>query len=252
MRENCRPKKRQPDTTRIASQVVRPVMGSVRSRFFTRLHAKTPIRPPKIPPNSFVQRILPVTPTRSTGCAQIPAIFMKTRNFGGRGEGYPRGVTRPVLAPRQSPVPTPAAEWARRPMAHKSVAPWLPPTANTFSSRGQRHDCELRPAAHPLRNPVRALARAQSAANIERHLLLADSIQYCRFDLLRFSIECQVRQHHRAGENRAHGIGEILARDRRGRAVYRLEHRGASGMDIAAGRHTESSLQRGGQVGNDV
>src|SRR5271166_2517698 len=89
MRENCRPKKRQPDTTRIASQVVRPVMGSVRSRFFTRLHAKTPIRPPKIPPNSFVQRILPVTPTRSTGCAQIPAIFMETRNFGGGGRGTP-------------------------------------------------------------------------------------------------------------------------------------------------------------------
>src|SRR5271165_4207545 len=101
MRENCRPKKRQPDTTRIASQVVRPVMGSVRSRFFTRLHAKTPIRPPKIPPNSFVQRILPVTPTRRAVAAQIAAILRKTRDVGGRVEVYPRGVTRPVLAPRQ-------------------------------------------------------------------------------------------------------------------------------------------------------
>src|SRR5271166_7154693 len=229
-------------------------MGSVRSRFFTHFHAKTPVQPPKIPPNSFVQRILPVTPTRSTGCAQNPAILMKTRNFGGRGEGYPGAVARPVLAPRQSPVPTSAAEWARRPTAHKSVAPWLPPTANTFSSRAQKHDCELnlRAAAHALRDPPCAVARAERAADIERHLLLADSIQYCRFDLLRFSIESQVRQHHRAGENRAHGIGEVLARDRRGRAVYRLEHRGASGMDIAAGRHAESSLQRGGEVGDDI
>src|SRR5271167_2025238 len=64
-------------------------MGHVRFRIFAHLPANTPVQPPKIPPNSFVKRNLPLTPTRSRICAQNPAIFMKTRNFGGRGRGYP-------------------------------------------------------------------------------------------------------------------------------------------------------------------
>src|SRR5208337_55206 len=62
-------------------------MGHVRSRFFTHLPANTPVRPQKIPCKSFRQRILPATHTRSVAYAQNPANVMKTRNFGGRGEG---------------------------------------------------------------------------------------------------------------------------------------------------------------------
>src|SRR5271166_5666585 len=62
-------------------------MGHVCSRFFTHLPVNTPLQPQIIPPNSFVHRILPVTPTHSIACAQNPAILMKTRNFGGGGRG---------------------------------------------------------------------------------------------------------------------------------------------------------------------
>src|SRR5208337_1918181 len=71
-------------------------MGHVRSRFSTHLPAHNPIQPQKIPPNSFVQRILPVTPTRSTDCAQNPANSMKTRNLGGGGGGCPKTKIFPI------------------------------------------------------------------------------------------------------------------------------------------------------------
>src|SRR5271166_2091049 len=67
-------------------------MGHVRSRFFTHLPANTPVRPQKIPCKSFRQRILPVTHTRSVAYAQNPANVMKTRNLGGRGEGYSKPI----------------------------------------------------------------------------------------------------------------------------------------------------------------
>jgi len=71
-------------------------MGHVRSRFFNHLSANAPVQPAKIPSNSFVQRILPVTPTRSIACAQDPAISLKTRNFGGGGRGVPLPQAIPI------------------------------------------------------------------------------------------------------------------------------------------------------------
>ena len=61
-----------------------------------------------------------------------------------------------------------------------------------------------------------------------------------------------MRQHHGRGQNRAERIGQILARDRRRRAVHRLEHRRLAGMNIAAGGHAQAALQSGGEVGDDV
>jgi len=63
--------------------------GPVRLRFLANFPAKAPVYPRKPPPKSFVKTILPVSPTRRRICAQIPAIFMKTRNFRGRGRGPP-------------------------------------------------------------------------------------------------------------------------------------------------------------------
>src|SRR5271166_4828718 len=71
-------------------------MGHVCSRFFTHLPANPALHLQKIPPKSFVQRILPVTPTRSTDCAQNPANSMKTRNFVGGGRGCPQTKIFPI------------------------------------------------------------------------------------------------------------------------------------------------------------
>src|SRR5271165_5608311 len=71
-------------------------------------------------------------------------------------------------------------------------------------------------------------------------------------DLLRFSIEAEMRQHHRARQNRAHRVGDVLAGNLRGGTVHWFEHRRASGTNVAAGSHAETALERGGQVGDDV
>jgi hypothetical protein len=52
-------------------KVVRPVMGHVRARFFAHVPAKASVRPPKIPPKSFLLKTLPVTPTRSRICERF-------------------------------------------------------------------------------------------------------------------------------------------------------------------------------------
>src|SRR5271165_732740 len=71
-------------------------MGPVYARFSDHLPGATPIQPQKISPNSIVQTILPVTPTRSTDCAQNPANSMKTRNFVGGGRGCPQTKIFPI------------------------------------------------------------------------------------------------------------------------------------------------------------
>jgi len=77
-----------------------PVVLSVLARFFADLPLYNNSQPYRIPPNSFVKKILPVSPTRRRIRAQNSAIFMKTRNFRGEGEGVPahaNQLARPVL-----------------------------------------------------------------------------------------------------------------------------------------------------------
>src|ERR1700680_4935492 len=59
-------------------------------------------------------------------------------------------------------------------------------------------------------------------------------------------------QHHRSSQDRTERVCWVLPRDRRRGAVYRLEHRRLPRMDVSAGGHTQSALQAGGEVGNDV
>src|SRR5271165_2609085 len=59
-------------------------------------------------------------------------------------------------------------------------------------------------------------------------------------------------QHHGSGQNRAEGIRHVLPSYWWRRAVYWLEHRRLAGMNIPTGRHTQPSLQPGGEIGDDV
>ena len=68
----------------------------------------------------------------------------------------------------------------------------------------------------------------------------------------RFSNHPEMRQHHRRGQNRAHRVRDVFARDRRRRAVHRLKHGSLPGTDIAAGGHAQPALQPRGQIGDDV
>src|SRR5271157_1429223 len=108
-------------------------MGHVCSRFFTHLPANPALHLQKIPPKSFVQRILPVTPTRSTVCAQNPANSMKTRNFVGGGGG---GVPKPRYFPfRKSKFSHPGPGRRCRAFARKdSTAPQFRATARPWRS----------------------------------------------------------------------------------------------------------------------
>jgi|SRR6516162_1043253 len=58
-------------------------------RCLAHLPSDTPLRPQKISSKSLFRNILPATHSVSAGCTEILAILMKTRNFGGEGEGYP-------------------------------------------------------------------------------------------------------------------------------------------------------------------
>jgi hypothetical protein len=81
----------QPDVHLIAEvKVLRPVMGHVRSRLFAHLLAIASVRPPEIPPKSFTETILPLTPMGSGFCAENLHISMKTRIRKGRGRWYQR------------------------------------------------------------------------------------------------------------------------------------------------------------------
>jgi len=62
-----------------------------------------------------------------------------------------------------------------------------------------------------------------------------------------------MRQHHGRGQNRAERVREILPRDRWGRKPCTGSNIDVfPGMNIAAGRHAEATLQPGGEVGNDI
>src|ERR1017187_6080759 len=68
-------------------------------------------------------------------------------------------------------------------------------------------------------DPLARFRRFQLAPNILCGLLLADSPEHGRFDLLSFLRHSQMSQHHGRGQNRAEGIRHVLARDWRGGAV---------------------------------
>ena len=61
--------------------------GSARRRFTADFPSAGPVPPRNTASNSFVLKILPITPMDRRICAQILPISMKTRNFRGRGEG---------------------------------------------------------------------------------------------------------------------------------------------------------------------
>src|ERR1017187_1805525 len=80
-------------------------------------------------------------------------------------------------------------------------------------------------------DPVRALDRAEWAADIDGSLLLAHGVEHGIFNLLRFGGQSQMRQHHRAGQDCADRVGDIFACQERSRTVHWLEHRSASRMN---------------------
>ena len=87
----------QPDLHLIVEvEVVRPVMGSVRSRFFAHLPVQA-VRPPKIPSNSFIHRTLPITPKRSRICARFRVSLSKQVFCEVGGRGVPSIVTSSVV-----------------------------------------------------------------------------------------------------------------------------------------------------------
>src|SRR5215469_15887044 len=63
-------------------------MGRVRSRFFAQHLAKNQLRPPKSSRNSFIEKILPLSPIGRGSCAEIARNPMKTRSFTREGVGY--------------------------------------------------------------------------------------------------------------------------------------------------------------------
>jgi hypothetical protein len=103
-----------------------------------------------------------------------------------------------------------------------------------------------------LRHPLACLFRPQRATDIHCSFLLPHGFEHGGFNLCRFFCQTHVRQHHGRGEDCSKGIRLILPCDRRSRTVHRLEHRSAARMNVAAGGHTEASLQAGGEVGDDV
>src|SRR5581483_9727325 len=62
----------------------------------------------------------------------------------------------------------------------------------------------------------------------------------------------QIPQHHRRSQNSPHWVCHVPSRQRGRRPVHRLEHRRPFRMNISAGRHAQSALQRGCKIGDDV
>jgi hypothetical protein len=89
--ELCPPRKEtRPDLHLIVEvKVIRPVMGHVPSRFFAHLPAKACVRPPKIPPNSFVHNTLTYNHNALYGLRAFPCISNKTRILRGGWGGHP-------------------------------------------------------------------------------------------------------------------------------------------------------------------
>ena len=62
----------------------------------------------------------------------------------------------------------------------------------------------------------------------------------------------EMAEHERDASRSAHGIGHTLASDVRCATADRLEHRRSVRSIVGARRDTEPTLQRGGEVGDDV
>src|SRR5262252_2816497 len=94
-------------------EVLRPVMGHTRSRFFAYLPANTPVQSHQISPKSLFRNILTLL---SSLARKFPCMLMKTRNFESGG-GYPP----PCLLSKWGTVHSLAAT-ARAAARHTSVA----------------------------------------------------------------------------------------------------------------------------------
>ena len=74
--------------------------GSARRRFTADFPSAGPVPPRNTASNSFVLKLLPITPMGRGICAQNPPNSMKTRNCGGRGYVQTGSVlTEQVLEP---------------------------------------------------------------------------------------------------------------------------------------------------------
>src|SRR5947209_12108165 len=59
-------------------------------------------------------------------------------------------------------------------------------------------------------------------------------------------------EHHGCSENRAHGVCQILSGQRRGRTMDRLKQRHCIWMDISGSGHSQSALECGGKIRDDI
>jgi hypothetical protein len=64
----------------------------------------------------------------------------------------------------------------------------------------------------------------------------------------------KVVEHHRRAEDGGDGVGDAFARDIRGRAMHRLEHRGEPplGVGVRAGGQAQAAAQHSPQVGQQI
>src|ERR1017187_1539776 len=99
-------------------------MGPDRFRFFNRLPANAPVRPPKIPRKSLFRNILRVTPTRSIFCADFrlsPSVFSIFYEQGGGGRPPPNAFFPLWEATRNTSTQSPATSY-QSPLMPSAIA----------------------------------------------------------------------------------------------------------------------------------
>jgi hypothetical protein len=99
---------------------------------------------------------------------------------------------------------------------------------------------------------VAGLRGGQSSSHVPRALAFAHAAGNRLLDRGGFGACLEVFEHQGNRQDRPERVGLPRARVLGGGAVNRLEHGGPAGMDVAGGRHTQSSLQRGAQIRSNV
>src|SRR5581483_6357384 len=105
---------------------------------------------------------------------------------------------------------------ARARLASFAAAPARPSVSEALLS--------LLSSGNLVRNPLPRFLRAQSSTDVARRFSLPYRFEYGRFNLLRLTMQPEMIKHHGCGCDRSDGVGEVLTRHWRRRAVHWLKH----------------------------
>src|SRR5690348_4092029 len=155
-----------------------------------------------------------------------------------------------------SATPRSPPDWrSTAPGTVKMPEPIVVPTTMRTRSRSVRTRASSRVVGAGLElagNGLGHLAGGRLPADIGRAHTRGKSVRHGALEVAGRLGVAELLEHQRAGEHRRHRIRDALARERRSRAMHRLEQAGPTGVQVGARGEPETADQTGTEVRQDI